>query len=403
MEKYDRQNDPQLIGYGLFSLVFRPPFALPDPYLSPDLRDAIEREPYRFIGLVTTHKHYRRKIRQSTELLKQLSLKHPDFSRLVVLPCALAHEDFCVLSDACVQELVEKYHAVRKKVEYEETWKQEQLIQMIYPYAGIPLAQFCKKPQGAPTWEKFCQGMVDIAAFLLSLHNEGYVHGDPSPNNLLYEQTDGKNGTFTIVDWNMLGKAESFLEHRKGYKRVGCWSPEHFSLTTVRLKEVEEDHHWMIYAEEMRKYMERLLNFSFSSGSSKGEKAIREYLGPHTGDHAAFQAMYADLKILARTNPSAIGKYHDIRYFMDTIAKCVSYIFPNRTATQQNQYNFFISLCLVQNLPERKVYLDDPDRLANRLLVILQACQNAERERVPSHESIHPGLEAEQSLLNLLL
>jgi serine/threonine protein kinase len=242
--------------------------------------------------------------------------------------------------------------------------------------------------------------MADITSALTALHDGGYVHGDLSPNNLLYDQTDRK-GKFTIVDWSMLCPAEQFLKKTKGHTRVGCWSPEHFSLTTSRLKTVETDHRWLIYSQEMQNYIKRLLDFSFSTESKSGRESIREYFTPYISqpDSLPFQGMYEELKTLAAIDPSSIGMYHDIRYLMDTIAKIVSCGFPDRTEAQQNRYDAFLALSLVQNLPDRTIYLQSPNRLIRRLSLVLRACENVERETASLQID---GVEAETILMGLL-
>ncbi len=387
-----------------FHWSFDPPFSFRIPGLFPNPADTIRKNPYDYVGLITNSDHYQNKIRKTTELVEALSSRDSRFSRLTVSSVPLSrNNDFLLLQNEQVENLVEKYHAVRKKVEYEGRWKDKNLGQVIYPYAGKPLAQLCKNPQNAPAWPHFFKGMSEIAHFLMGLHNQGYVHGDLSPNNLLYNGTGQRDSEFTIVDWNLMSTAEDFLKQKKGRTRVGCWSPEHFSLTTTRLQDYENNRHWLIYSEEMAKYIERLLGFSFSAESSKGQTSLRKYFEPYSQEteHPVFQTMYKDLKILANEKPSAIGKYHDIRYFMDTIAKSVSGLFPNRTEAQQKQYNFFISLCLAQNLPDRKVYLETPDRLIHRLTLVLQACQKAE-QKIPMQENMRPKVPVEQSLLDLL-
>ena len=393
-----------LIGYGLFSLVFRPPILFPDRSRFHDTAETIHKDPYGFVGLVTTRGHYENQIRKTTRLLKGLASKNSQFSGRIVFPVPLVgNEDYLVLQNADVQKLMEAHHAVRKKVEYEKSWEGRDLVQLIYPYAGKPLEQFCKKPKNAPNWPDFFRAMTEIGRFVFALHEEGYVHGDLSPNNLLYLQSDPMNAKVTVVDWNMLSPAVDFLQQEKGLSRVGCWSPEHFSLTTTRRVNTEEDCHWVIYAEEMRRYIERLLDFSFSNESKAGV-AVRDYFAPYTNEQAnpVFQAMYKDLEDLSLSDPAAIGKYHDIRYLIDTIAKCVAGIFPNRTQSQQKQYNFFISLYLAQNLPDRKLYLENPSELAKRLSLILDSCQNADEENAVS--SPEPGLttESERTLLHLM-
>jgi hypothetical protein len=393
----------KLIGYGLFSLVFHPPCIFPDPSLYPVAAGRIKENPAGFVGLITTQEHYQSTIRKASELLNQLRARDPLLANQTVTPLALReNQDFLVLQNGEIQKLVDQYHAVRKRVEYDESWKGQVLVEMIYPYAGRPLEKFCKNPKNAPSWIDFFKCVVEVGRFIIALHENGYVHGDLSPNNLLYNKgTDEKSGRFTIVDWNMLAKAEDFLQHRKGRQRVGCWSPEHFSLTTTRVEHLEEEGHWLIYADEMQKYIERLLQFT---GSHPARAAVKKYFEPYTRKqkHPIFQKMYKDLKILARDHPSAIGKYHDLRYLMDTIAKSVSCVFPDRNAAQQKQYNLFISLYLIQNLPDRRIYLENPDLLANRLSFILQACQKAEQEIVPIDKDLTAPVEAEHALLNLL-
>jgi serine/threonine protein kinase len=398
-EKYssDGYIPSKLIGYGQFSLVFHPPLPAPDRCLSPELSVAIRKNPSAFVSLVTTQGQYESKIRASTKLLRQLSAQKPSLSKSIVFPFPFSNnEDFLLLEDSDIQTLVQNHHAVRKKVEYEKLWEGKSLVQLIYPYAGKPLEQFYKNPVNTPSWTDFFQAMSEIARFVADLHQEGYVHGDLSPNNLLYEQ----NGRVAVVDWNMLTTAENFLQQRKGRRRVGCWSPEHFSLTTSRMKQLDPDQHWLIYAEELQKYIDRLLHFSFSNKLSSEETSIRKYFEPYTAnrEHPAFHAMYDEMKTLMQAQPSLIARYHDIRYLMDTIAKCVCSIFQGRSEAQQNRYNLFIALYLVQNLPDRKVYLTDPDALFDRLLFILESCQTSERE-----EKQLPGsVPQEEALLKLL-
>jgi hypothetical protein len=147
------QDRSKLIGYGVDSLVFRPPFLLPSDRFFPDLSSTIEEDPSRFVGVITTADRYQNEIKRSTEVLRRLCLSIPGLSNFTVFPVTeSADEKPLLLQSEDVRELVEGFHAVRKKVEYEGTWKDKVLIQLIYPYAGKPLAAFCKKPQGAPDW-----------------------------------------------------------------------------------------------------------------------------------------------------------------------------------------------------------------------------------------------------------
>lgn len=398
----DWKHQAKLIGYGQFSLVFRPPYRLPEDGLD----ESIKSNPSDFVGLITTEERYRDQILTTEQVLRELSSKRSELSNLIIMPVAPNRGDSCLpLGKEHVDELVAGYHAVRKKVEYEGTWKGKKLVQIVYPYAGKPLAALCKQPK-AVVWSDFFKGMVEIASFLEVLHGEGYVHGDLSPNNLLIKQLQNGNAKFTIVDWNMLSVAEDFLQHKKGNTRVGCWSPEHFSLTTTRLQDFDENSRWMIYAEEMKKYVERLLEFSFTGGGeNQPSKALREYFEPLTQEsgNPVYAEMYSELKAFSHVKPSAVGKYHDLRYFMDTIAKCVSFMFSERNEAQQKEYNFFISLYLSQNLPQRRVYLEDPERLRSRLAMILESCENAERLSDRVNETVMiPAFEEEQIIRDLL-
>jgi len=393
------QQRSKLIGYGVFALVFHPPFLLPNEQSFSTLSKQIEENPDGYVGFITTADHYHDELQKSTELLKRLCGTVSGLSNFTVFPmCDSADFKPLSLRSREVGELVERFHAVRKKVEYEGTWKDKSLIQLIYPYAGKPLAAFYKKRQNSPGWPAFFQAMSDIVQLLTALHERGYVHGDLSPNNLLFDQNGQRK--FTIVDWSMLCSAEHFLKQAKGASRVGCWSPEHFSLTSSRLKDFEEDRYWLIYAEEMQKYIQRLLDFSFANGSSPAAAAVREYFEPYLSqpEPSAFHAMYEELRVLAHTDPSAIGKYHDIRYLMDTIAKTVSHLFPDRTVSQQNHYNAFLALCLAQNLSDRIVYLKNPSRLIRRLSLILHSCATMEGELI----SLNDEAVSEATLMRLL-
>jgi serine/threonine protein kinase len=396
------QFECKLIGYGMFSLVFRPAFFMPNPQIF-DVPLQVLKDPAGFVGLICTQEHFEKKIRKSIEILKAVLFKDFRTLRPIFLPIELSgSQDSLLLRNEQVQTLMQTYHAVRKKVEYEKSWEDQPLVQAMFPYGGIPLAELEKKPERAPSWAHFFEGMCEVTSFLIHLHNEGYVHGDLSPNNLLYKETDDSHFEFSIVDWTMLSEAREFLKHPKGRTRVGCWPPEHFALTTARLEDIESDRHWLIYADEMQKYITRSLEFSFSSQSDKAPELRRYFELFQDSKQTMFQTLYADLKNLAALNPLLIGKYHDIRYLMDTIAKCVASIFPNRTQEQQKQYNSFIALYLAQNLPDRKIYLENPDQLFHRLRMVLQNCSNAESKSAPSSQKIQPHVQAEETLLNLL-
>ena len=372
----DWQKGSKLIGYGIDSLGFHPPIFVPNNQTNPQLNLRIGRSPNAFVGLVTTQDHYQDVRSKTTKTLRELISRNPHLLRLTVLPELFSSgSDFLLLNEEQAQQLVEQYHAVRKRIEYEGTWKGKKLVYLIYPYGGLPLAKLCNQPQNAPGWSDLFTGLLEVTKYIRDLHQEDYVHGDLSPNNLLYDED--KPQTFTVIDWNMLCRAEDFLQHTKGTTRVGCWSPEHFSLTTVRLSEVEPAKHWHIYASEMQAYLQRMISFS---GSSAIQQKLREFFGQYlSGFPVEYKNMYEHLRSLSRAVPSAVGKYHDLRYLADTIAKAIHSIYTDQTAHQKTAYNRFLAVMLSQNFPERVSDLENPDPLNEKLSILLHSCREAER------------------------
>ena len=395
LTEYESTRDSKLTGYGVDSLAFHPPYFLPNPELLPDAARKIRENPRGFAGVITTMDHYEKEIRSGLDTLMTLIHLHPEFVNSTVLPCKTdSDSDFLQLQEDQIRELVKNHTAVKKKVEYEGTWKGRKLVQIVYPYAGEPLAYFYKQPQTGPSWSDFFRCFADISRFVGSLHAEGYVHGDLSPNNLLYDVH--KNDRFIIVDWNKLCRAEDFLQQKKGSVRTGSWSPEHFSLTTERLNGAPQEAYFTIYAEEMRAYLQRMVDFMNFSHATHGR--IQTLLGGYLDKSSAMEAMYESLQVVARSQPAVIGFYHDARYFMDTIAKSVHNLFQQKLPEQQACYDGFIALCLVQNLPDRDIYLSDPVRLLDRLTLILEGCANAQN----SDQSGPKSVRAEEEILMLL-
>jgi hypothetical protein len=395
----------RLIGYGHYSLVFRPPVLLPNSSEPGELERAIAFEPDRFVGMITTENRYHGEIEPSVGLLKRLRLRCQGLGDFTVLPCTFAvGRNHLLLSDRNVQNLVEQHHAVKKRVDYQKTWQEKTLVQVIYPFAGNPLENYYRRPDAAPSWTDFFEGMLGIADCIQSLHAEDYVHGDLSPNNLLFEATEDGSKRFTIVDWNMACKAESFLEHLKEEDRVGCWSPEHFSLTTTRRCDLARREHWRIYDEEMRKYLNRMLEFTLSPQPEMVKEVLDRQVEPSgdKGKPSGYHEMFDELLAMREDNPSSIGKYHDLRYFMDTIAKSVANMFRDIEGTRLRSYHRFMALVLAQNLSSRSPFLEKPELLARRLSIVLRCCAISEGAQRPDKDFDPPPSREESTLLDLL-
>jgi hypothetical protein len=158
-------------------------------------------------------------------------------------------------------------------------------------------------------------------------------------------------------------------------KRVACWSPEHFALSSERADGFAPPELWQLYATETRAYLDRLLDFTGKTGS--GRDRIDAFFQTRLTD-AVLRRMFEELRHLASMQPAAIGKYHDLRYLTDTIARTVHRLFSRKPANQQFAYDFFVALALVQSLPERLPYLESPDLYFSRLTSILELCAGIE-------------------------